>query len=624
MVCISLLFIFNFCYSAGIFEYAGLFLNPIRSRAICLGLVMLLVFISSKPIFRNNLLQIAYQLFFIVVTIAISGYIVFGYENFVFRMGSATGFEVVFGFLAIITVFEACRRTTGNATIIVAVVFCFYAILGKYIPGFFRAPPASLTLLSGQVYIGLQGIYGLPMGVILDYIFSFLLFGAVLNIVGGMNFFVHLATRLFRNMVGAGAKIAIITNFFLGMVNGSTVAGVLLTGPLTIPQMRREGFSEHYMGALIAVAANAAQLMPPVMGIVAFAMAEYLHVSYITVALASLVPGLLYYLSLFIFASFEAKRKDIRPVPPPEPETEKTNMRQLVISNWPTLIAIAILISLLITQILPVRLAVTICSVFLLIAGFAMKSTRPNVTSLASIVKNTSRDMVSIVPVCATAGIIIACISITSLDYKVSSDLATVAGNSMILLLIFATFACVILGMGIPTLPAYIVVVLLVAPTMISLGLKPIIAHMFVYYMALAAMISPPVAINVFAVLPMVKSSIWRVGFTALSIGISQYIVPFLFVYRPALILGEGGIANSILSIVLAVVFFIAICFAIERYGLMRARWPEVVSAVAGALIIYFGFLFIQGATPYIVGALLLLFALISQIYRYKRLEAAR
>ena len=268
-ICIALIFVYHLLYATAFFETVGIFLNPIRARAISLGLVSLLAFISFSSI-KSRSLEIPYKVFAVLVILISTAYMVFGYDRFAFRIGSAEGFEVILGILAIVFVLESTRFTSGKAVVFIALAFIVYALFGRFLPGFFRAPPASITLISGQTYLGLMGIYGIPTGIILDYVFGFLLFGYVLEAVGGMRFFADISLRIFGKMRGAGAKIAISTNLLFGMVQGSTLAAVLITGRLTIPQMRKEGYSERYMGGLIAAAADAAQLMPPVMGIVAF------------------------------------------------------------------------------------------------------------------------------------------------------------------------------------------------------------------------------------------------------------------------------------------------------------------------------------------------------------------
>ena len=612
-LCIALIFLYHLLYATAFFETLGIFLNPVRARAMSLGLIVLLAFITQSPC-KNKLLEIFYKAFAVAVILATTGYIVFGYHIFEFRVGSAVGFEVILGLLAIGFVLESTRFTSGKVVVGIAIGFLLYTVLGQYVPGFFRAPPASITLISGQTYLGLMGIYGVPTGIIIDYVFGFVLFGYVLQAVGGLDFFVRISHRLFGKMRGAGAKVAITTNLLFGMVQGSTLAAVLVTGPLTIPQMRKEGYSERYMGGLIAAAADAAQLMPPVMGIVAFVMAEYLHVPYIKVCIAAFVPGLLYYFSLFLSSHLEAVRHRVNP---PPAEDQLPPLWKLVTKYWHCVAAFALLIGMLASQTTTIRLTMMATTIFLLAAGSLRKETRPTLDALRSTVVDTAKSMVAVAPVCATAGIIIASIGTSALDYKFSAQLTDIAGQNLILLLLLATIACMVLGMGMPTLPAYIVVVMLVAPTLLSLGMRPIVVHMFVFYMALAAMLTPPVCLNVFAVAPMVRSSLWKTGLTAVVIGAARYAIPFVFVYRAGLLMvGSAGEIVEDISVGLLIV--LAICFAQSRYGVIHTKWPEIVAALGGAFLLFYPLTEVTTVSQ-IAGAVLLASTAMSQAFRFLR-----
>ena len=616
-VFIAVVFAYHLLYSLGFYEQVGIFLNPLRTRAISLGLVLSATFLFYSAAKKSWLLTL-YRVVAILAVACSSLYVVFGYDIFAFRIGSAVGYEVLLGVLAIVFVLEATRITSGGVVVLIAVGFLLYAMFGRYLPGFFKAPPASITLVSGQTYLGLMGIYGVTTEIIVDYVFGFLVFGYALQAVGGMRFFAEVSSRIFGGTRGAGAKVAITSNLLFGMVQGSTLAAVLITGPLTIPQMRKEGYSERYMGGLIAAAADAAQLMPPVMGVVAFVMAEYLNVPYVKVCAAALLPGFLYYLSLFVSSHMEAIRDGLNPLPV-SLDGERTTLWRLLATYWHCLGAFFLLIFLLGTQATTIRLTVMAATGFLLIAGSFRKDTRPTWKSLVDIVPETVRGLVAVAPVCATAGVIIASIGMSSLDYKLSAELTDLAGQSVFLLLIISTIACFVLGMGLPTLPAYIVVVLLVTPTLLALGLQPIVVHMFVFYMALAAMLTPPVCLNVYAVVPMVSAGVWETGLTAVLIGAARYAIPFIFVYRPGLLL-IGSTQDIVRDVTASVVTVIAICFAQSRFGLTRATWPELLLALVGAFLICYP----GGMGSLVGGAALLALTLASQSARFLRIRPVK
>ena len=617
-LCIGLVFLYHLLYSTAFFETIGIFLNPVRARAISLGLILLLAFLIYSPT-KNKLLKGSYKGFGLLGTLVTTVYLVFGYDIFKYRIGSAVGYEVILGILAIAFVLESTRFTTGKEISIIAIALIFYTLFGHYLWGFFQAPPASMTLVSGQTYLGLMGIYGVPTGIILDYVFGFMVFGYIFQAVGGMHLFTQIALRVFGKSRGGSAKVAVATNCFFGMVSGSTLAAVLVTGPLTIPQMRKEGYSERYMGGLIAAAADAAQLMPPVMGIVAFFMAEYLRVPYIKVAIAAFAPGFFYYFSLFVSCHIEAIREGIRPLPPSEGQIPP--LWKLLVKHWHCIAVSAFLIVMMVTQMTTIRQALMISTALLLVTGSLQKDTRPTFKALRDAVVDTARGMVSIAPVCATAGIIIACFSMTALDYKFSAEITDIAGKNLILLLFLASIACFILGMGMPTLPAYILVVMLVGPTLLSMGILPMVVHMFIFYQSLAAMLTPPVCLNVYAVAPMVNSTIWPIGISATVIGAARYVIPFFFVYRPGLLM-IGNAMDIVVDTFLCFIVIVAISFTQNRYGLTNAKWLEIFAGLIGALLLFYPF----GGLPIAsgaVGAALVAFAVVSQLVRFYKLRSS-
>lgn len=610
--CVAAIFLFHVLYVTGFYETVGIFLNSVRIRAISFGLIAFLAIIT-RPAFKSTILEVYHRLFFIAIALVTSGYLVFCYQLFEYRIGSAMGYEIVLGIIAIILVLEVTRLTVGKGMPILVIVFIFYTLFGNYIPGFLGAPPATLRLVSGQSYIGLMGIYGIPLGVIVDYIFSFLLFGYVLNVTGGIDFFVRITIKAFGKMRGAGAKAAVVTNFFIGMIQGSSVAAVLLSGPFTIPRMRDDGYSEAYMGGMIGTAANAAQLMPPVMGIVAFVMANLLNMPYVMLCVAAFIPGTLYYLALLLNADMEAARKHILP-PSSSPESA-IPLKELVVKNLHCLAGFILLIVLLASQVLTVKLSVALTSIAVLALSFLRKETRPSFKDLLNIPRWIGKDLVAIAPVCAAAGIVIACVAMTSLDYRFAIKFSELAGANLLVILLFAGILCFILGMALPTLPAYIVVALLVAPPLTKLGIAPIVVHMFVFYMALTAMVTPPVCLNIYAVSPMVTSSIWSMGLQAIRIGGLVYIIPFMFVYNPALLM-EGSVGEIVWAIFSGLLLVLGFCFATNRYALTDAHPLEILGALAGGFLIYFP---IAGLplSPRIIGGILMTIVSASQVLRW-------
>jgi TRAP transporter 4TM/12TM fusion protein len=603
---------YHLLYAVGFFEIGNLHLNAIQVRAISLISIGIVVLIGS-PALRNTALDKSYKIFLAFIGLVTCGYIAARSGDILHRLGSPTGFEVALGILAIVFVLELTRITVGKGLVILTSLLLAYTLFASYVPGVFLAPTTSVKVLSGQTYLGLMGIFGVPLGVTIDYVFSFLIFGFAIQATGGVDFFTKLGKLVFGKMRGSSAKVAILLNYFFSMVSGTAVGNVLVTGPLTIPEMRREGFSEAYAGGLISVAGTASQITPPIMGITAFVMADFLSMPYIMLCYAALVPAALYYLSLVLFVDLEARRKNMQPMPPAP--HERIPLRKLVMNNWHILFGFAVLVTLLVNRAFSVRLIVILSSALLMVAASFRKESRITFGKMRGLVKNTMNGMTLITPACGTAGIVIALLGLTAMDYRFSTLLSSLASGNLILAMVFVTIACIILGMGLPTLPAYIVVVLLVAPAFMEFGIRPIVAHMFVFYMTLASMITPPVCLNVFAVMPLVKSSMWPIGLTALRLGMATFIIPVLFVYNPGLLL-VGSVATVIWALFSSILLIIALCFALSRYGLTNANWIETVAGLAGASFLFFP---ISGlnVSPKIIGVMLLTIALLSQIHRW-------
>jgi TRAP-type uncharacterized transport system fused permease subunit len=351
------------------------------------------------------------------------------------------------------------------------------------------------------------------------------------------------------------------------------------------------------------------------MGIVAFVMANLLNMPYISLCIAAFIPGALYYLALLLGSDLEAARKHIKR-PSADPENAPP-WKELFAGNLHCLAGLVLLIVLLAAQVLTVKLSVALASLTVLALSVLRKKTRPTFSQLLRMPRQIGKDLTTIAPVCGAAGIVIACIGMTSLDYRFAMKFAEMAGANLLAILLFAGILCFILGMALPTLPAYIVVVLLVAPPLEKLGMAPLVVHMFVFYMALTAMVTPPVCLNIYAVSPMVKSSIWPMGFQALRIGGLVYIIPFMFVYNPALLM-QGHATEIMWAIFSGLLLVMAFCFAVNRHGLTDAHLFEVLGALVGGFFIYFpakGSLF----SFRIMGAMLLIVVTASHLFRWVR-----
>lgn len=612
---IIIVFVSHLFYAFGIYLRAGVPLNGLQYRAISLGLIYFLVFLIRPPFGKTQNRFFWFDGISILITAAFTAYIVFAYESYYAHVGlSMSALETWLGVVAILITLETTRRTTGAGMVAVVLVFLLYTYFGNYIGGFLHTFGMSIGEMSGQLWLSAFGIYGMTTGVLIDYVFPFLLFTSVLQIVGGSAFFQRLAFAMFGRARGGSAKTTIAMNLFFSLVSGSAISNVYLTGPLTIPQMLKEGYSRPYAGGLVSTAATASQITPPVMGIVAFVMADFLSIPYYKICIAAAIPAFIYFLSLYLLVDLDAARLGLHMSQ--DDSEKKVSLGHTLLEGWHCLAAIALLVFLLVDSRFSPGLAVSLTTLALLFLAMLRKSSRPSLKQLLDIARQTSVTLVDIAPICAAAGLIMGAVGMTSLDFKISTELTALAGGNTFGIWCFAALASLILGMGLPTLPAYVIVVLIIVPALTSVGFIPLVIHMFVFYFGLAAMVTPPICLAVYVAAPMAGSDMWRVGLSAIRLGRATYLVPFLFAYHPSLLF-IGNMGDIVISFVVTVMATAVLCFAMTRFGLTHANWGEVIVGLAGAC-----FLLIPGV-PYglLFGAVSLALVAVYQMMKWWRIR---
>lgn len=605
------IFVYHILFNIGFFNNLGIYLYPMQVRAISLillfGLVLILGSIRGK---RDTVPW--YDVLMIIGFIISMLYIIIAKNTYVYRLGlTDNNLEVALGIVAIIVTFEVARRASDLSYVMMGVAFVLYAAFNNYIPGFFRSSGSNLSELTGLIWLSEAGMFGFMTDVVIRYLFPFLLFTTVLTQLGGTVFLQRIAFALFGKMTGGSAKVAVALNWFLAMINGSTVASVVMTMPLVRDKMLAQGFSRSYTGGLISVAATAAQFTPPVMGFTAFVMADYLKIPYIQICIAAAIPAFLYFYSLFIFCHLEAVKRGM-----PQVEMEIPSMRVTFKEGWHCIPGIAILTALLVRGELTPAMSCFWACLALVILGALQKESRLDLEKLKTIVDDLARTMAQVGVICASAGIMVAALGLSSLDFKFSTELVHMVGNQMLPLLAITAVACLVVGGPLPTLPSYILVVLVVTPAIMHLGIPPLVIHMFVFYWALAAQISPPVMGNVFVAAPMVGAGIWTVGWHAMWLGIASYLIPFLFVLRPALLWAEGNVLDTLFATFIAMVSTTGFCIGIVGYGLRKLNWPERVIGIAGGCLLIFPMSWAVWALP--AGASLSVLLAISQVAKFR------
>ncbi len=510
-----------------------------------------------------------------------AGYVAVRYPHIVNQIFFRPPEAYIPGVIIVLLVLEALRRATGWALVIIVVAFILYALFGDAFPGRLSARAQDWQGLASYLAFDINGILGIPMAVATTIVVAFIFFGNLLASTGGTKFFTDAALVSMGRYRGGSMKIAVVASALFGSVSGSAVANVAATGIVTIPMIKRNGYPAHKAGAIEAVASTGGQLMPPVMGAAAFLMAEFLQVPYSDVVLAALVPGLLYYVALFIQADLEAGKMGIAPVAASEiPE------RRSVIGGAHYFLAFAVLIYALFTLHWQPERAALAAAGTVVVTGllFGYQGVRPKLRDLVNAFARTGRAVVEIILISAAAGMVIGVLNVTGLSFSLTYTLVQIGAGSAVVLLLLSALVCIVLGMGLPTLGVYVLLAALVAPALIEVGIEPMAAHLYVMYFGMMSMITPPVAIAAFAAAGIAEAPAMRTGFAAMRFGWTAYIVPFLFVASPTLLL-IGAPESVAIAVVTATMGVWLVSIALAGYFTRVLSWPMRISFTAAGLL---------------------------------------
>jgi TRAP transporter 4TM/12TM fusion protein len=563
-------------YTAGI----GL-LSPLDQRGIHLLLMLVLAFLIYKMKAGSQRLHWV-DLLLILFAVLSNGFLLLTWEDYTGVMLPSMK-DVVFGFMLIIAILEAARRTTGMALPITALVFLGYAFWGHYLPGMLGHKYISLERTISFLYETPEGIFGLPIAISATFLVLYILFGAFLSNTGAGRFFVDLAFSLAGSRRGGAAKVAVVSSALMGTITGSPLVEVATTGTLTIPLMKNYGYKAHVAGAIEAVAATGGMIMPPVMGAVAFLIAENLGISYFDVAKAAALPAILYYACLYFMVDFEAVKNGLVGL---EKEKLPSLIRTLV-QGWYALIPLIALISWISIGWSVMRAG--FWSIILLLATAFIARKIDSWKTIYLSLKQGAEGSVSIAAACACAGIILGVIGVTGLGVKLTSFMISFSGGNLFIGLILTAITSLILGMGLPAVPIYVMMSAINAPALIQLGAQPLAAHLFLFYFGAISAITPPVALAAYAAAGVAGASPSQTGWRAFWYGISAYIMPFMFMYSPSLLM-EGGFLLVVGTFIsgLAGAFFLSA--AIQGYLIFQTNWlGRVVLFAAGLCLIHPG-----------------------------------
>jgi TRAP transporter 4TM/12TM fusion protein len=533
---IGTLFIFQ------IHQHLGIVLLREQYLGIFLALVMSCVFLGAPPRPHVTLTYVPwYDYTLVFFSLLTGGYITLFYPRLLYEAAYLTPDKWLMGSISVVLILEAARRLVGWPLVIVGGLFILYGRFTYLFPGILHGNGIEWKRLFAYLLLDSNGIYGLPLGIAGTIVLAFILFAQVLFLAGGGKFLTELSLALMGRFRGGPAKVAILSSSLFGTISGSAVGNVMTTGVVTIPMMQNIGYRSHIAGAIEAVASTGGQLMPPVMGAAAFLIAEFLSLPYSQVALAALMPAVLYYLGLFVQVDLEARKHGIKP-------TAKENIPKLgpiLKKSWVFTIPFFVLIyTLFISNYQPDKSALLSAISVLLVAAIG-KQTRGIFRSLLSALEAMGKPLLEIGVIVAIAGFIVGIISTTGLGFNLAFNLVRVAGGSVMFLLLLTAIIALILGMGMPTIPAYIILSILVAPALEQLGIMPLAAHLFIFYFGILCMITPPVCFASYAAAAIAGSDALKTGFEAMKLASIAYFVPFIFVFSPSLLL--MGSAKAIL-----------------------------------------------------------------------------
>ena len=550
-------------------------------RAIHLGFGLCLSFLlyPARKSWRRDRLH-PLDLILAIMGAAAPAYIVINYKELILRAALPTPTDVAIGALGILLVIEAARRVVGIPMVCVVLFFITYAFAGPYMPGLLAHRGLSIDYFVSHVYFTTEGIFGIPLGVSSTFIFLFILFGAYLEGTGLGKFFIDVANSIAGWASGGPAKVAVLSSGLMGTVSGSSVANVVGTGSLTIPMMKKLGYHKDFAGAVEAAASTGGQLMPPVMGAAAFLMAEFVGVPYVEIVKAAVIPAALYFIGVWLGVHFEAKRNNLQGLP----RSELPKLSELLKTRGHLAIPLIVIVYLLVSGYTPMRAALVAIVLSIVVSGIK-KSTRMTPKEILKGLETGARNVLGVLVACAAAGIIIGVVTKTGVGLKLASALLDLSGGLILPSMFLTMITAILLGMGVPTTANYVITSTIAAPALIQMGVPVLAAHMFVFYFGIIADVTPPVALAAYAGSGISGGNALRTGINASKLAIAAFIIPYMFVLSPELLLLNGVTVGLGLSLLTALIGMVALSSSLIGYLAAPLKTLERVILGAGGLM---------------------------------------
>lgn len=556
-------------------------LPTMQQRSFHVAFILAMIFLlypGAKSSLRNKISLVDW-----VLALAAAGcslYVFLSYEDIALRAGIVYNYELVLGGIFIVLVFEAGRRVLGYVLPSFCFLFLPFAYFGRYLPGPLQHFGLSISRIIEELYLTTDGLFGLVTGVSATYIYLFVLFGAFLSSTKTSEFFNDIAMALTGHRKGGPAKIAVLSSALVGTISGSTSANVATTGTFTIPLMKRIGYEPHFAAAVEAAASTGGQIMPPIMGAAAFIIADTLNIPYLMVLMAAVVPAILYFWGIWCSLSLEASKLGLEGLP----KNTLPNVKDVLLTSGYKAIPLFVIVYLLVKGYNP--LYAGCWGIFsCIVLSFVKKSDRLDFKTLIATLEDGSKGALSVAIACIIVGIVVGTMGATGVALRIGDAIIAVTKGHLVLTLIVTMVITILFGMGMPTTASYVMASVVAAPAIVLLGVNPLDAHLFVFYFAALATVTPPVCVGAYTAAGLAGSDPNKTAFSAVKLALSGFIVPFIFILAPEILLTNvSSWLVTIQAIISAIVGVFLLASAAENYMMAPLRWYERILALVGAL----------------------------------------
>ncbi|MDR3258739.1 MAG: TRAP transporter permease [Fusobacteriaceae bacterium] len=561
--------------------------ETLKHRSVHVGMVLFMAFAMYPAFRKSSRKHIAwYDYILMGLSVSIPAYMWLNYQPIIDRVGNASRGDVIMGTILLLLVLEASRRITGWALPIIGICFTIYALMGIKggmikinFPGIFLHRGFQWTKLIGHLFSNTEGIYGTSVNVSSTYIFLFIVFGEIMNKCGMGQFFNDIAIGIAGHTKGGPAKVAVLAAGLLGSINGSAIANVVTTGAFTIPLMKKSGYSKEFAGAVSATASVGGQVLPPIMGAAAFIMAETLGIKYKVIIISAAIPALIYYLGIIFQIQMRASKDNLVGLP----KEQLPSVKETLYNYWHLTIPILFLVYMLFFSGYTVILGAFYTIVLTVVVAETRKNTRMSFKDIVDALIASAKSTVSVAIACACVGIVIGVCSITGFTLNMASTIINLGKTSLMATLVFTMITCMILGMGLPSIPSYIITATIAAPALIELGILPLAAHLFCFYFAMFANITPPVALASFAAAGLSGGDPMKTGLASIKLALAGFIVPYMFIYSKELLLIDTTFLQGARVVVTACIGVFLISAAVEAHLFTKVSIPIRVLMLGGA-----------------------------------------